>query len=168
MSEPEFPIFPPKLAAKLAAARANVNGVPKKGEAEEGYEFVQAVDVAIEARRVLNEHGILTIPSVKSLDLKIGQIGFVVHAALAFKVVDVDSGQYEWVDWAGAGHDKPGDKALYMAITGGTKYFRAWLLEIPFGVDPEAPSETAEVDALRREQDQAGEPGPELAAVSSA
>lgn len=159
--------IPKALAEKLNKARAEVEAVAKKGQADEGYDFVRAVDVGVEAARVLKEHGILTIPAVESLDIKVGQVGVLVHATLSFRVVDVDTGESITTPWAGSGLDKPGDKALYQAITGGTKYFRAGLLEIPFGIDPEAPAASApEAEQVRREQDRAGEP-PELAAVAS-
>jgi hypothetical protein len=159
----EASVFPKHLAAKLDAARSDVQGVGKNGKATEGYEFVQAIDVAVEAGRALKEHGILTVPSVRSLNVKYGKEATLVHATLSFEVVDVETGESVILDWAGSGLDNPGDKALYMAITGGTKYFRAWLLEIPFGIDPEAPSEA---DLLRQQQDVETE-RPDLAAVSS-
>jgi hypothetical protein len=155
---------PKALAAKLNDARAEVEAVAKNGLADEGYGFVRAVDVGAEAARVLKKHGILTIPTVESLDIKAGKVGVLVHATLSFRVIDVDTGESITLPWAGSGLDKPGDKALYQAITGGTKYFRAGLLEIPFGIDPEEPAESADAERIRREQDKAGEPA--LAAVS--
>lgn len=169
---------PTTLATKLRSARSAAAPIEKKGTADEGYDFVRASDIGEEARRLLKGRGLIVIPSVESIDQKMGKSGVLVHAHLTFEIVYVNTGESITKKWVGSGFDYPGDKALYKAITGGTKYFLAGLLGIPFGVDPEegtqpvAPGSEASalaqrapevVDGLqaarrRREQDEAGEP----------
>ena len=177
MSESET--VPKALATKLRSARSAAAPIEKKGTADEGYDFVRAADIGEEARRLLKGRGLIVIPSVESIDQKMGKSGVLVHAHLTFEIVYVNTGESITKKWVGSGFDYPGDKALYKAITGGTKYFLAGLLGIPFGVDPEEgtqPATPAEpeasalaqrapevVDGLeaarrRREQDEAGEP----------
>ncbi len=134
MSDP----IPEELAKKLQSARNAASPVKKNGEAAEGYDFVRAEDVAEEARRLLKGRGIVVIPSVESVEMKVAsKSGLLILAHLTFEIVLVKTGESITKSWIGSGIDNPGDKALYKAITGGTKYFYANLLGIPFGVDPE-------------------------------
>jgi hypothetical protein len=168
--------IPKGLAEKLRNARNAAKAIEKKGRSDGGYDFVRAVDVADEARRLLKGRGIVVIPSVESVEIKMGKSGVLVHAHLTFEVVLAKSGESVTKNWIGSGFDYPGDKALYKAITGGTKYFYANLLGIPFGVDPEegepsarAATATPDPEAERRrlEQDRDAE-RPDLAVAASA
>lgn len=162
---------PQELAEKLRNARNAAQPVEKKGCADEGFDFVRAVDLIEEARRLLKGRGIVVIPSVESIEQKMGKSGVLVHAHLTFEIVLVKTGDSIVKSWVGSGFDYPGDKAVYKAITGGTKYFYANLLGIPFGVDPEEGQGKAladpEVERLRTQQDEDAT-RPDLQAVSGA
>lgn len=165
---------PPKaLFKKLGAARKAVEPVEKKGRngGSDGYDYVEAVHVVEEANRVLMNRGILILPSVDSAEQTYGKSGVLVKAHLSFLIIDTASGESIERSWIGYGFDFPGDKAIYRAITGATKYFLAGLLAIPFvGRDPEddqTPAERAaaqEAERIRQEQDRAAEQ-PDLKAV---
>lgn len=164
--------IPKGLAEKLRNARNAAQPVEKNGRADEGFEFVRAVDITEEARRLLKGRGIVVIPSVESVEQKMGKSGVLVHASLTFEIVLVSTGESITKRWIGSGFDYPGDKALYKAITGGTKYFYANLLGIPFGVDPEegqgaADTSNPEAERLRAKQDEDAT-RPDLQAVPGA
>jgi hypothetical protein len=151
-------LIPKRLAVQLRTARDAAQPVQKNGRAEEGFEFVRAVDLIEEARRLLKRRGIVVIPSIESVEQKMGKSGVLVHAHLTFEIVLVSTGESVIKSWVGSGFDYPGDKALYKAITGGTKYFYANLLGIPFGVDPEEgqanrAAADPETQRIRNEQD---------------
>lgn len=161
----------PTLRRKLFLARKAAEAIEKKGENETfHYTYARAEDVLKEAQRVLEKQGVLIIPSIESVEFKMGKSGTLALVSMTFEVVDTKGGESFTKPWAGTGFDWPGDKAVYAAITGGTKYFLASLLGIPFGVDPEdepAPvsTEKSDVTQIRNEQDRAAE-APDLRPVS--
>lgn len=138
-TETTTPTIPAKLAAKLAKARKAAKGVEKKGRNDHHkYDYARAEDVVREAERVLQEEGVLLLPEVvEVVESRPENGGLIVQAHLLYHVVDAETGEGFQRAWIGYGHDKPGDKAIYKAITGGDKYFLAKLLGIPFGQDPE-------------------------------
>lgn len=135
--------LPTQLATKLAGARRSAKAIAKQGENKaQGYNYVRAEDVIAEAQRVLNRRKIIVTPSIDHVEFIPTQTGRGAAAQIAvvsmtYLVIDTDTGEQMVRTWAGTGWDSPGDKALYKAITGGTKYFYAALLGIPFGEDPE-------------------------------
>lgn len=147
------------LRAKLFAAAKDAQAVAKKGDSDEGgYKYAKAADVLTEASRVLEEQGVLIVPSVEDVQLHFGRVGCIAKVSMTFEVCDSETEETLTKKWAGTGFDKPGDKAVYAAITGSEKYFLAKLLNIPFGIDPEedaAPS--AEAQRIAAEQDRAAE-----------
>lgn len=166
MSTLQITTPPLALLKKLAAARKAIRPVEKRGHNQDGgYDFVQAGDIVEEANRVLTTRGILIIPSVESAEQTYGKTGVFVKAHMTFEVVDTVSGESIVKPWISYGFDFPGDKAIYQAETGGTKYFLVGLLSIPVvGADPEedqTPAELAaaarEAERIRREQDRAAE-----------
>lgn len=135
---------PASLRRKLFLARKAAEGVEKRGAAE-GFNYARAEDVLEEASRQLEKRGILVVPSMVDEELILGKAGVLAKAVISYEVTDTESGESLTVRWAGTGHDSPGDKAIFKATTGTTKYFLANLLGIPFGTDPEAevaPEET--------------------------
>jgi hypothetical protein len=162
MTEPATPLA---LFKKLGAARKAVEPVEKRGtNHEDGYAFVEAVSVVEEANRVLTNRGILILPSVESTEQTYGKSGVLVKAHMSFLVIDTASGESVERSWIGYGFDHPGDKAIYQAITGATKYFLAGLLAIPFvGSDPEqdpappAIGASLEAKCIRDRQDREAE-----------
>lgn len=156
------------LRRKLFLARKAAVAVEKKGHNHDGdFKYAKAEDVLAEASKVLEKQSVVIVPSVESVEYRTGKTGMLAVAQLEFEVVDTKSGEALTKRWAGTGWDMPGDKALYKAITGGTKYFLASLLGIPFGSDPEDDGSTpsaSDADRARTRQDRAAE-APDLVPV---
>lgn len=149
------------LRRKLFLARKAAEAVEKRGTNTDGdYTYARAEDVLAEAGKQLEKRDILIIPSLvdeKVIFGKAGQ-GAIATATIEFEVFDTKTDESLRLRWSGTGHDIPGDKALFKATTGATKYFLANLLGIPFGTDPEAESSPVpEADRVRQEQDAAAE-----------
>lgn len=138
---------PLTLAARLDKARSLASPIEKKGEnTGQHYHYVRAEDVIAEAQRVLAEVAVIVTPEVLDVELiesgatRGGTMGRIALVTLQFDVRCADLVATEGnrtIRWSGTGWDAPGDKALYKAITGGTKYFLAHLIGIPFGADPD-------------------------------
>lgn len=139
----ENPIAGPGLFGSIDAARKAAKLVAKDGKnTQQHYAYARAEDVIAEARKVLIEAGLVVVPSILKIvptEMETGQgrPARIVDATMKFTVTHVATGESEAFHWLGSGWDAPGDKAVYKAVTGGTKYFLAHLLAIPFGVDPE-------------------------------
>jgi hypothetical protein len=152
------------LHRKLFLARKAAEAVEKRGKNAD-FDFARAEDVLVEASKQLEKRGILIVPAITSTRELIGKEGVIAIVDMTFEVIDSEGHESFIKTWVGTGHDKPGDKAAYKAITGGTKYFLANLLGIPFGSDPEAdrspappsPSLPSEADQLRAAQDEAAD-----------
>ena len=162
------PTAPRSLRRKLFLARKASEAVEKRGHSSDGnFDFARFEDVLAEASRQLEKRDILVIPRMVEEDLLIGKEGVIGKAVIEYEVVDTKTDESLTVRWAGTGYDRPGDKALFKATTGTEKYFLARLLGIPFGTDPEedtrsrptasSPSESAEAEGIRSEQDTAAE-----------
>jgi ERF superfamily len=149
---------PKTLHRKLFLARKAAKAVPKRGYNHDGdYYFARFEDVMAEASAQLEKRGILVIPQMVDEELIVGRLGVIAKAVIEYEVTDTEGDESLKLRWAGTGHDEPGDKALFKATTGTSKYFLASLLGIPFGTDPEEDSPAAEADQIRREQDTAAD-----------
>ena len=137
---------PKPLAARIAAAQAEIHTVEKKGENQgQGYKYAREIDVLEQARAVLLKHGIVVIPAVPRVEFRAvptrsGQSNLTdVYPVFTVKATDTD----ESIDcaWYGCGADTT-DKGGNKAITASLKYFLIKLLLIPTGdADPDADSE---------------------------
>lgn len=151
------------LHRKLFLARRAAEAVPKRGYNHDGdYYFARFEDVMAEASKQLEKRGIVVIPQMIDEELIVGRLGVIAKAVIEYEVTDTEGDESLKLRWAGTGHDEPGDKALFKATTGTSKYFLASLLGIPFGKDPEedsAPvdSQPNEADRVRQDQDAAAE-----------
>lgn len=154
------------LRRKLFLARKAAEAVEKRGHSEEGgFYFARYEDVLAEAAKQLEKRDILIVPQMVDERIIFGQQGqgAIAKAVIEFEVVDTKTDESLKLRWSGTGHDTPGDKALFKATTGTTKYFLANLLGIPFGTDPEAEEAPAEAQEpfegqrIRAEQDRAAE-----------
>jgi hypothetical protein len=152
------------LRRKLFAAAKDAQAVAKNGDSEDGgFKYARAADVLTEASRVLEEQGIVIVPEVDDVQLRFAKSGdgALAIVSMTFEVCDSETEETITKKWSGTGwDDRPGDKALYTAITGSEKYFLAKLLNIPFGIDPEEDSEpkrSAEALRIAAEQDRAAE-----------
>ncbi len=160
---------PRTLRRKLFLARKAAEAVVKRGENESGgYTYARAEDVLEEAGKQLEKRGILIVPSMPEEELLMGKQGVLAKAVIEYEVSDTEGSESLKVRWAGTGYDTPGDKALFKATTGTTKYFLAQLLGIPFGTDPEAEAghpAPSEADLRREEQDRITEQPDEAPAL---
>lgn len=135
--------IPAGLAQKLVTARKAVERVAKKGKnTGQNYDYVRAEDVIDEAKKGLDEAEIVVLMEIANVETErisssSGGGGKLVTVDFEISVIDGESGEGYVQNWKGAGADYPGDKAIYKAQTGATKYFLASLLGIPFGDDPE-------------------------------
>jgi hypothetical protein len=157
------------LRRKLFLAGKAAQTVGKKGTGRDGdreFPYVRAEDILAEASRVLEKQNVVVIPSVEEVELRfLKSGGALAKVSMTFEVCDSRSEEALTKAWVGTGFDHPGDKAAYKAITGGTKYFLASLLGIPFGTDPEEDSPSSEAEQIRQEQDDAAEEPDEPPAI---
>jgi len=138
--------IPQGLAQKLAKAKKAVQAVAKNGRNnDQNYSYVKAEDVVETARQALNENDVVVLPPAQisadfdKLESRSGNGGMFVKATFAFRVVDGETGEGVETMRVGTATDYPGDKAIFKAETGATKYFLSALLNIPLGDgnDPE-------------------------------
>lgn len=153
---------------RLLKAQEEAGEIQKTGEAE-GFMFVEAAEVLKEAKRILHSHGLVILPANSAAATKLKGPGALTKVAMQFEVTDSSTGYSVKVDWTGHGYDDVGDKAGFMGMTGSSKYFYAFLLQMPFvDMDPERrregapvtegePGETPEAQEVRNEQDAAAE-----------
>lgn len=129
------------VSKKLLAAIAAVSGqVPKSGfNKHQNYKYVMEKDLMEAVRVALIDQGLLILPSVEF----VSRAGDITTVRTKHTIIDTESGESVEAWSAGEGRDT-GDKAVYKAITGATKYFLSKTFLI-YGVDdPEADEITAE------------------------
>lgn len=141
--------MPEELAKKLAVARESVGRVSKNGQnRDQNYSYVRAEDVVAEASAALNAAGVIVgAPGhqnivFEDLSSRGGSSGKFVKVEFLFSVADKDTGKGYVTSRTGTATDYPGDKAIYKAETGATKYFLAGLLGMPLGDGNEDPETT--------------------------
>lgn len=132
------------LADKLHRARDEANPVGKAGRnTQQNYSYAQAEDVIAEVQRALATVGVIVVPQVIDVELieagetRGGTVARIAKVTLDFDVCDTETGYSMTRQWVGTGWDAPGDKAVYKAVTGGTKTFLAQLVGMAIGADPE-------------------------------
>lgn len=149
---------PSGLAAKMAAAMAEVGRVEKRGRnTAQDYKYARADDVAEQTRGVLAKHGIALFADVledgvREIVIPPAKEGFtgktlrVSRVRVAWTFVDSETGESRTVHTPGEGMDS-GDKGIYKAMTGAMKYALMLGFLIPTGDgDPERASEADEVE----------------------
>jgi hypothetical protein len=137
------------LVRKLADVMAEVSHVPKNGNnAAQGYKYATEADVLASIRKGLaSRHVIIThrvdSTTFRQIDGRSGAL-FIATVHVTFTAHDGDSGEsMEVARTVGEGMDS-GDKNVYKAVTGATKYAALKLFFIPTGDDPEAGEEPGE------------------------
>ena len=147
------------VAKKKAEVMAEVHNVPKNGVNKfHGYKYVMESDLSDAVRKKLAERGVAFSASVKSYehselhDASGKPIGFMVFVTVTFSLHDSESGETLSEDMVGAGYDK-GDKAIYKAITGATKYWIYKNFLISTNDDPEQDSKVDYEMAEREQRD---------------
>ncbi len=135
-----------KLLAKLLAVQIAKKAVLKNGvNTFHHYKYAEEADYIEMLQPILNENKLVITSSVVGSDFidthtpnKTGGdvVTTLCRVNMRFTIYDVESGESITADAPGTGQDS-GDKAIYKAITGATKYFLAKFFLIPAGDDPE-------------------------------
>lgn len=113
---------------------SQVNRVPKNGyNSFHKYNYATESDLTESIRPILIECGLAFFTTV----LEQNREGEFTKVKMEFTLVDIDTGEMLKSTYWGEGQDK-GDKGLYKAYTGATKYFLMKTFLIPTGDDPEA------------------------------
>lgn len=126
------------LVTKLAEVMALVHRVPKRGRNDfHKYDYATEADIVEAVRGGLAERGVLLVPSVQQVTKE----GDIVRLLTRYTFTDGTSALP--FDIPSEGQDK-GDKAVYKALTGGTKYALLKFFLIPTGDDPERDDQKAD------------------------
>jgi hypothetical protein len=118
---------------KLGKVMSQVNRVPKNGyNAFHKYAYATESDLTESIRPILLEAGLAFFSSVLEQERE----GEFTKVKMEFILADIETGEKLTSTYWGEGQDK-GDKGLYKAYTGATKYFLMKTFLIPTGDDPE-------------------------------
>jgi hypothetical protein len=142
----EQPTETPKskgLIAKLCEVMAEAGYVEKRGHNDKfNYSYVTEADVVELLRDKLASRGVFIFPSVTQIDRKehsktsSGATMFITDIMMTWTFVDAETGETHVCHVPGCGTDT-GDKGIYKAITGSSKYFFLKAFMLPTGDDPE-------------------------------
>lgn len=134
-----------KLVAKLAKIMGEINNVEKNGENKfHGYRYAMEQDMLVAVRKRLSDAQIFVLTGITSVEVKdTAKDGFLTTIRTVHTFIDGETGETLEASSAGQGTDK-GDKGIYKAITGATKYFISKNFLIPTGDDPEGFDEKLE------------------------
>lgn len=147
-----------KVAEKILAVMKDVGWVKKDGHNKaQNYDYVSEAGLVAEVRESMMKHGLIMVTNVTSCDPKEsgttagGAIKWLTTITAECRFIDCESGESITTAMAGSGMD-PGDKGVFKAITGLTKYALMKTLLIPTGDDPEADEGTDRDNAPRQTQ----------------
>lgn len=130
------------LVKKLAHVMREVKYIQKRGRNTHfGYTYATEADVAEKVREALADQNVIMLPSVIGYSFREtttakGRTEFICTVDMEFTFHDGDSGENLTIKMSGDGQDS-GDKAIFKAITGCTKYAQMKSFMIPTGDDPE-------------------------------
>lgn len=123
---------------KIANVMSQVNRVPKTGyNSFHKYAYATESDLTESIRPILTEAKLAFFSSV----LEQERVGEFTKVQMEFTLADIETGEVLKSVYWGEGQDK-GDKGLYKAYTGATKYFLMKTFLIPTGDDPEGDTTT--------------------------
>lgn len=130
------------ISRKLVAVMKEVGYVQKAGHNDfQNYKYATEADAIKAIRPAMLNHGLCMIPSVESVNQdEYGNTNVI----MLYRIFD-EEGNFLSFRAAGSGNDKNskgvGDKGIYKALTGASKYalLKTFLMET--GDDPEVPSE---------------------------
>ena len=144
------------LFKKLLAVQKVLEPLEKTGRNDfHRYNYTTAGDVLLPVQRACNEHGLFI--SANCIDSKIEPGRAEVTVQLT--VFDSETGESHSItspgyaeDWSYKDNRPSGDKAVYKAITGATKYAVRSLFCLPSEDDPERTSKPSKVNAALLDQ----------------
>jgi hypothetical protein len=133
----------------------DVGYVQKAGHNDfQNYKYATEADAIAALRPAMIKHGLCMIPSVESVEQdEWGNTNVLMH----YRILD-EEGNFLSFRAAGSGNDKNskgvGDKGIYKALTGASKYALLKTFMMETGDDPEVPSQ--------QEKESKPEPKPEV------
>lgn len=139
------------LAAKLARIGKEIGKVEKSGKnQQQNYNYIEYAVVAGRIRELLDEYGVIVIPSVENIKAdeitnKYGNSGYHYTLTMKFTIINGDdmTDRLE-ATWAGESADY-GDKGINKAETSGTKYFLMRLFNVSEKGEEEADAKSPEM-----------------------
>jgi len=131
------------LFSKMVKVMEEVGYVPKTGKnREQGYSFASDEEIMGRVQAAFVHQGLAFFSSCEGVEreeaytTRAGNTMYLFTVKMVYTFADPDTGDYFVVRGVGQGTD-PGDKGIYKAITGATKYALLKSLLIPTGDDPE-------------------------------
>jgi hypothetical protein len=143
------------ISRKIIAVMRDVGYVQKAGHNDfQNYKYATEADAIAALRPAMIKHGLCMIPSVESVEQdEWGNTNVLMH----YRILD-EEGNFLSFRAAGSGNDKNskgvGDKGIYKALTGASKYALLKTFMMETGDDPEVPSQ--------QEKESKPEPKPEV------
>jgi hypothetical protein len=143
------------ISKKIIAVMRDVGYVQKAGHNDfQNYKYATEADAIAALRPAMIKHGLCMIPSVESVEQdEWGNTNVLMH----YRILD-EEGNFLSFRAAGSGNDKNskgvGDKGIYKALTGASKYALLKTFMMETGDDPEVPSQ--------QEKESKPEPKPEV------
>jgi hypothetical protein len=143
------------ISKKIIAVMRDVGYVQKAGHNDfQNYKYATEADAIAALRPAMIKHGLCMIPSVESVEQDDwGNTNVLMH----YRILD-EEGNFLSFRAAGSGNDKNskgvGDKGIYKALTGASKYALLKTFMMETGDDPEVPSQ--------QEKESKPEPKPEV------
>jgi hypothetical protein len=150
------------LYKKISQVMRDVSYLSKDDDIAFGntkYKAISEEKVTSTLRESLINNGLVILPFEQTAS-KNGNISSV---NTKYKIVDIDTGQYEVLASSGEGADTQ-DKGVGKAMTYAYKYMLLRTFAIPTGEDPDKVS-SAELDAKQREQEKKQKENDDLAAI---
>ena len=133
------------------------------GEGKSAYRAVGSEQVLETLRPLLNDHGLLLIPSVQSANVMVGATSsgtarYLTELTMIMTWVDVESGETLAVPWYAQGVDLAGEKGVGKANTYAEKYFFMKFFHVPTPKDdPDTDTRTKSGELTQRGTAAAGE-----------
>ena len=130
-----------KLYHKILAVQKNLQPLGKSGRNDfHKYDYTTAVDVLLPVQKACNEQGLIVVADCVESHIETGRASVIVRLT----VVDSETGETLDItcpgyaeDWSYRENKPTGDKALYKAITGATKYAVRSFFCLPSEDEPE-------------------------------
>ncbi len=130
-----------ELFKKLLDVQKHLKPVAESGKNTfQRYKYATAIDVLEPVKKVCNEFGLFIYLDVVDSQIEVGRA----TCKICLTVVDCDTGESLTItsfghaeDWSHKENRPTGDKAIYKAITGATKYAVRAMFVLPSGDDPE-------------------------------
>lgn len=139
------------LYEKISAVMKDVDYLSKDDHVKFGqtnYKAISEEKVTSTVRQSLLNHGLVIIP----IEQEINKVGNISSVNTKYKIIDIETGQYEILASSGEGADTQ-DKGVGKAMTYAYKYMMLRTFAIPTGEDPDKIS-SAELDDRQKKEEE--------------